>query len=208
MYELRIAAAIGMTLAGAAALAHTGATGVVMERMMGMSAMRDAMAALAPMMQGAAPYDARTVQENAAQIVTHAGSNMTSLFPEDGDNAASFVKPELWERWEDFDRMAGELRQYAEGLAAAAPNGLEAPAPAATPTSNHMAAMMPEPEPEPPRLSVAQLMGVEPRPEGTLVPTSAATDGTIDWSAMAADDAFEMVSQVCSACHAQFRSGS
>ena len=202
MKQLRIATAVAATLVGAAALAHTGATGVVMERMMGMSAMRDAMAALAPIMQGAAPYDARVVQENAARILEHAGNNMTSLFPEDGDNAASFVKPVLWEQWEDFDRMAGELRQYAEGLAASAPNGLEAPAPTATPMSDDVPEMTPEAEQ--PRLSVAQLMGVEPRLDVT---TTAASAGTIDWTTMAADDVFEKVSQVCSACHAQFRSG-
>ena len=202
MKQLRIATAVAATLVGVAALAHTGATGVVMERMMGMSAMRDAMAALAPIMQGAAPYDARVVQENAARILEHAGNNMTSLFPEDGDNAASFVKPELWEQWEDFDRMAGELRQYAEGLAASAPNGLEAPAPTTTPMSNDVPEMTPEAEQ--PRLSVAQLMGVEPRLDVT---TSVASAGTIDWTTMAADDVFEKVSQVCSACHAQFRSG-
>ena len=202
MKQLRIATAVAATLVGVAALAHTGATGVVMERMMGMSDMRDAMAALAPMMQGAAPYDARVVQENAARIMAHSGDSMTSLFPEDGDNAASFVKSELWEQWEDFDRMAGELHEYAEGLAASAPNGLEVPASTTMPMSDHMPEMTPAAEQ--PRLSVAQLMGVEPRLEVT---TTAASAGTIDWTTMAADDVFEKVSQVCSACHAQFRSG-
>lgn len=202
MKHLRSATAVAATLVGVAALAHTGATGVVMERMMGMSDMRDAMAALAPMMQGAAPYDARVVQENAARIMAHSGDSMTGLFPEDGDNAASFVKAELWEQWDDFDRMAGELHEYAEGLAASAPNGLEAPASITTPMSDQMPETMPEAEQ--PRLSVAQLMGVEPRLDVT---TTAASAGTIDWTMMAADDVFERVGQVCSACHAQFRSG-
>lgn len=205
MKQTRIAAVAATALIGASAFAHNGATGAVMERMMGMSAMRDAMAALTPMMQGTAPYDVRAVQEHAAAIMAHSGANMTALFPADGDNAASYVKPEIWSEWEDFERMAEELRLYAEGLALAAPNGLEAPAPAAMPMSERMAAMMPEPEP--PRLTVAQLMGVEPRP-GAASAAAEAPDGGIDWSAMAAPAAFEMVGQVCSACHAQFRSGS
>lgn len=202
----RIAAVAVASTAGVAALAHTGAAGVVMERMMGMSAMQTVMADLAPMMQGAAPFDARTVQEGAAAIMGHSVGTMTSLFPEDGDNAASYVKPELWEQWEDFDRMAADLRRYAEGLAAAAPNGLEAPAPAAMPMSGRMASMVPEAEP--PRLSVAQLMGVEPRPGAAPTMAAQASDGTLDFTRVAADDAFEMVGQVCSACHAKFRSGS
>lgn len=88
----------------------------------------------------------------------------------------------------------------------AAPNELEAPA--GMPMSPRVADMMPEAEP--PRLTVAQPMGVEPRPEARQAAV-AADDGSgpggIDFAAMAADDVFEMVSQTCSACHAQFRSG-
>ena len=99
--------------------------------------------------------------------------------------------------------MAAELRLYAQGLALAAPNGLEAPPPAGMGMAGGMAAMAPDPEP--PRLSVAQLMGVEPRPVARPVATT--PDGAIDWSSMAAPAAFEMMGQVCSACHARFRSG-
>ena len=202
MKQARIAAAAATAVVGAAAFAHSGATGVVLERMMGMSAMRDAMGALTPMMQGTAPYEVRTVQVQAATIMGHAGDTMTALFPADGDNAASFVEPEIWSEWEDFERMAAELRLYAQGLALAAPNGLRAPA--GMPMSDGMAATAPEPEP--PRLTVAQLMGVEPRPGARPVATT--PDGAIDWSAMSAPAAFEMVGQICAACHARFRSGS
>ena len=102
--------------------------------------------------------------------------------------------------------MAGELRQYAEGLALAAPNGLEAPAPTATSMSDGTATTMSDPAPS--RLSVAQLMGVDQRPSAVTAVTSVSSDGSIDFTQMAADDVFEMVSQVCSSCHAQFRSGS
>lgn len=200
----RVIAAIVVSLAGASALAHGGATGAVMERMMGMSAMRDVMAELAPVMQGTAPYNARAVQENAARIMAHSGGNMTRLFPEAGDNTASYVKPELWEQWDDFERMANELRLYAEGLATAAPNGLEAPA--GTTAPNPLGA--PVPEAEPPRLTVAQLMGVEPRLDAVTAIAPTSSEGGVDFALMAADDVFEMVGQACSACHAQFRSGS
>lgn len=204
----KIVAALGAALAGAGALAHTGATGVVMERMMGMSAMQEAVRDLAPMMRGEAPFAERAVQEGAARIMAHSGEIMTALFPEGGDMTASFARPEIWEEWGDFERLSAELRLYAEGLALAAPNGLDAPPPAGMPMSPRMEGMMPEAEP--PRLTVAQLMGVELRPDAR--PAAAMADdgsgsGGIDFAAMAADDVFEMVSQTCSACHAQFRSG-
>ena len=49
----------------AVAWAHSGATGVVLDRMNGMTAMRDAVAELAPIMQRAIPYDASLVAEGA-----------------------------------------------------------------------------------------------------------------------------------------------
>lgn len=206
MNRLRIAAALSLSLTGAAVLAHNGATGLVMDRMMGMSAMREVVAKLAPMMQGAVPYDVRTVQENAARIMGHSGETMTALFPEGGDMTASFARPEIWEQWGEFEGLANELRLYAEGLATAAPNGLEAPAPVSMPMSSRMAAMVPDAEP--PRLTVAQLMGVEPRTDATPVIVADAPNGGVDFAALAADDVFEMVGQTCSSCHALFRSGS
>ena len=59
----------------AMAVAHTGASGVVLKRMNGMTAMRDTVAELAPMMQGAVPYDALIVSEGAAVIAGHAGES-------------------------------------------------------------------------------------------------------------------------------------
>lgn len=199
--------AAAVSLLGAAALAHGGATGLVLERMVGMSTMRDTMAGLAPMMQGTVPFDVSTVQQGAAAIAEHAGETMTALFPEGGDMTASYARPEIWEQWDDFEVKAEELRRYALGLAAAAPNGLEAPTPAGMPTSQPTAEMTPEPEPS--RLSVNQLMGIEPRPDRPAAISNAMSTSTqsIDFTAMAADDAFEMVSQSCSSCHAVYRSG-
>ena len=51
------ALALAASAVAAVALAHNGATGVVLERMNGMTAMRDTVAELAPMMQGTVPYD-------------------------------------------------------------------------------------------------------------------------------------------------------
>lgn len=202
----KMIATMVVALAGAGALAHSGATGVVMERMMGMSAMQEVVRGLAPMMRGEVPYDADAVREGAAVVTSHSGATMRALFPEGGEMTASFAKPELWTQWEDFELMSSELHFYAAGLGAAAPNGLDAPAPAGMAMSNRMSDMVPEAEP--PRLTVAQLMGVEPRPDSRQ-PTSddGGGSGGINFATMAADDVFEMLGQTCSARHAQFRSG-
>lgn len=72
-------AAISIT---GAALAHGGATGIVKERMDGMSAMGNAVKVLSEMMRGNVDYDPEVVKENALKIQVHAGEQLSKLFPE------------------------------------------------------------------------------------------------------------------------------
>jgi cytochrome c556 len=80
--SITIGAIIASSL-GAAAFAHSGATGVVLERMNGMSAMKKVMGELAPMMRGEVPYDAAAAQKGAETIMSHAGGGMVKHFPEE-----------------------------------------------------------------------------------------------------------------------------
>ena len=212
---------IGAILAsslGAAAFAHNGATGVVLERMNGMSAMKKVMGELAPMMRGEAPYDVAAAQKGAATIMAHAGGNMVKLFPEETIPATSYAVPALWERWNDFSDLADLLASQAFGFAMAVPNGLTAPRPASPlhdmGTMDGMADMSGMADTDAPpshELTVAQLMGVEPTADagtsGTVLPEER-DSGVLDYATMPAPAAFEMVSQTCAACHSQFRRGS
>lgn len=60
------ALALAASAVAAVVLAHTGATGIVLDRMNGMTAMRDTVAELAPMMQGTVPNDTFLVSEGAS----------------------------------------------------------------------------------------------------------------------------------------------
>ena len=215
MFKNTVLGAVALSALGAVAAAHNGATGVVMERMMGMSAMKTIMAELAPMMQGSVPYDGVAVQKAAFGLQTHAGETMTGLFPQGEIPAASFAKPEIWTDWERFAALSEELRLYSEGLALAAANGLDAPAPTAElttaadnamPGMDHSVMQMPT---ESPGFTVAELMGVTSRaatsPATLDVVAAGSPTPTIDFAAMAADDVFERISQTCASCHSQFR---
>ena len=101
-------------MAAVTALAHSGATGIVLERMNGMTAMRDIIGELAPMMQGEVPYDAFTVSEGGDIIAKHAGETMLALFPEGSLEGVTYAKPEIWAKWQDFADLAEELRVSAE----------------------------------------------------------------------------------------------
>ena len=215
MYKNTVLGAVALSALGAVATAHNGATGVVMERMMGMSAMKTIMAELAPMMQGAVAYDDVAVQEAAFALQTHAGETMTGLFPQEDIPAASYAKPEIWTDWERFAALSEELRLYSEGLAIAATNGLDAPAPLVSndpastmPGMDHSAMQMPA---EPGGFTVAELMGVTSRAATSPAKIDAVAAQTqipgIDFASMAADDVFERISQTCASCHSQFRNG-
>ena len=219
MFKNKILGAIALTSLGAAALAHNGATGVVMERMMGMSAMRDVMKGLAPMMQGQVPYDERAVRDAATVLQTHAGKNMAGLFPEQAVPASSYAKPEIWTDWAQFEALSEELRLYAEGLDIAAVNGLDVTAPIATPVlpaddravmAGMDSATMPV-VPPPTAFTVEELMGLVARADQSLTmiaaPTSNGQFTGIDFEVTAADDVFERISQTCASCHSLYRKG-
>ena len=217
MFKNTVLGAVALSALGAVATAHNGATGVVMERMMGMSAMKTIMAELAPMMQGAVAYDGVAVQEAAFALQTHAGETMTVLFPQEDIPAASYAKPEIWTDWERFAALSEELRLYSDGLAIAAANGLDAPAPdpavvtdagSAMSGMDHSAMQMPA---GPEGFTVAELMGVTSRAAASPATIGAVAAETpilgIDFTSMAADDVFERISQTCASCHSQFRNG-
>ena len=97
------------TVAGAAAFAHSGATGVVKERMDGMLALGGVVKELNPMMRGQTPFDADRVRAGADVMIAHAGEQMTRLFPEGSDGMPSVALPAIWENWEEFTALAEQL---------------------------------------------------------------------------------------------------
>jgi len=179
--------------------------------MNGMTAMRDTVAELAPMMQGTVPYDTFIVSEGASVIAGHAGETMLSLFPEGSLEGTTYAKPEIWSDWQEFAALAEELKAYADALAVAAPNGLE-PAPTGDMAGiDHSAmAMPPAPTPETDKgFTVAELMGYAEKTPDVQVARGATDPATpaFDLTTLAADDLFTRISGTCSSCHSQFRAG-
>lgn len=173
------------TLLAAAAFAHGKATGIVKERMDGMSVMGKTMKELAPMMRGDVAYDAQVVRDGAEQIGLHAGEALTKRFPQGSGGKHSEAKDTIWENWEEFAALAEQLRLYSEGLALAADNGLMMAGQATADSSAMMG-------------SGSTMMG------GSAAMMSGVM-GRKELSEMPADGVFTMVSQTCSACHTKFR---
>ncbi len=180
-------AAVAVLSAGA--LAHTGATGIVKQRMDAMSDMSKVVKSLSAMMRGETPYDADAVSEGAAIIKSHAGEAMTSLFPEGSLDKPSVAKPEIWADWSEFQALAMRLADLADGLELAAGNGLMQGGAQADGKSGMMGTgggMM----------SGGGMMG------GTM--GDAMADPAM-LAKMPADGVFNMLTRNCSDCHTRFR---
>ncbi len=175
-------AVLGLFLVAATALAHAGATGIVKERMDGMSAMADVMKRLSPMMQGSAEYDVTAVRDGAAIIAAHSGEGLTSRFPAGTGGGHSEAREEIWTEWRDFEAFAIQMERLAEALGAAAETGVGGMSGAGTMMGGQAATM-----------GAGMMGGGQKRMTAEQL------------SDMPADAIFGMVSQTCSACHTRFR---
>lgn len=162
------------------ALAHKGATGMLLERMNGMLAMGKATKEISPMMRGQQDYDAARTTAYAAVLKTHSGEAMLNLFPEGMNMKPSVAKEEIWSNWEEFAALADDLEIYAEALDMAAGNGISEMA-------SDAASMMGD--------DTSGMMG---NAEVTALSLDALT-------ALPVNMLFAQTAQVCSACHSKFR---
>lgn len=168
---------------GVAALAHSGATGVVKVRMEAMKDMQEAVKSVSPMMSGTAPYDATALRSAAETFRRHSGSALTSNFPEEPVEPPSEALPVIWQDWDRFEDLAMQLGVMAEGLSLAAENGL------------HGGARM--------MAGSAMMGGGAGMMMGNTANLMRMTAEQV--SQMPADGAFAMTTQVCAACHDRFR---
>ncbi len=182
---------LGVGFAGAfavVAIAHSGATGIVKTRMDGMAAMGDAVKALAPVMRGQVPYDAKAVRDTANLIKAHAGAAMIDTFPVDSNAHPSMAKADIWKNWDEFQGLAMQLETLAKGMALAAGNGLMATGQAGAGSMMGMGTG---------NMAGGAMMGGQ----GQMM-----ADMSLEaLAAMPADAVFNMVGQTCSACHTRFR---
>ena len=110
-----IALVIGLAVTVSGVHAHKGATGVVMERMMAMKSMGDAMKSLAAMVTGKAVFEADEVHKIGSRIKAHA-ADIPTMFPKGSIKGPSEATPAIWSDWESFKKHASELEKLATQL--------------------------------------------------------------------------------------------
>ena len=121
--------AIAMSISGFA-YAHSGAEGVVKERMDMMGEIARAMKTIGKMVKGEIAYDAKVAKASALEIFGHM-SHMTEMFPEGSTEKPSEALPAIWEDWDEFvaisDKLKVDAKQLAEiAEAASSPDAIKA----------------------------------------------------------------------------------
>lgn len=109
----------GFSMAGAFANGEN-LTGVAKERHDLMEGLGEAIEPMAAMVRGIEPYDADRMRELATAIANSGGDALTSLFPEGSYDPAGHALPAIWEDWDRFATLAGNLVDAANAVAAAA----------------------------------------------------------------------------------------
>lgn len=117
---LRSLAHLPLLFAAGLALAHSGATGIVKERMEAMEDMAARMKVIVPMMRGRTAYDPEALSAAAARIADLGGPALSGMFPEGSDHGPSEAAPAIWSEFGRFEALAAELSLAARALSEAA----------------------------------------------------------------------------------------
>ena len=124
---IAVASAILFFLSITLALAHSGATGVVKERMAAMEDIGAALKTVGLMVRGLRDFDGAVVKASASTIAGHAAA-IPTLFPAGSDHHPSEAAAAIWTDWERFVASAGDLTRHAEALARKADGAADASA--------------------------------------------------------------------------------
>jgi cytochrome c556 len=118
--------AVVLALVGIAplVLAHSGAKGIVKERMDMMKGMADAMKGMSAMFKGETRYDPALVLEHANTLAKQARM-IPEMTPAGSDDHPSEALPVIWQRWAEYEASATTLAEDSAGLAEIAENGLD-----------------------------------------------------------------------------------
>jgi cytochrome c556 len=114
-----LGAGLAVLLLGSLASGHSGATGIVKERMETMKEIGAEMKKIAAMVRGTTDFEAETVERSALQLKAHARA-IPDLFPPDTNEMPSEALADIWTEWDRFSDIARELEDSAAGLAASA----------------------------------------------------------------------------------------
>ncbi len=128
VFPTAFAAGLALTLVigGTASLvsAHSGAMGVMKERMELMKGMGDAMKTMGAMFKGQAAYEPAVIAEKAGYLADHA-NKIPELTPEGSNDHPSEALPIIWQDWDGYIETSRLLAVEGGRLVEIASNGAD-----------------------------------------------------------------------------------
>lgn len=120
---IALALVMAVTVGGTTSLthAHSGAKGVMKERMDLMKGMADAMKVMGAMFKDEAPFEPSVVAEKAAFLADHAAM-IPNMTPEGTNSHPSEALPIIWQEWDGYVTSADELADEGRKLVDIASN--------------------------------------------------------------------------------------
>jgi len=97
---------------------HSGATGIVKERMDAMADMGEKSKLVADMFKGKSEFDRNALADAADAFALH-GTRMVELFPnteESRTGSKTEALPRIWEEWDEFSKQVTEFVELSESL--------------------------------------------------------------------------------------------
>jgi len=97
---------------------HSGATGIVKERMDAMADMGDKSKLVADMFKGKSEFNRKTLVDAADAFALH-GARMAELFPDTKESrtgSKTEALPRIWEEWDEFSKQVTEFVERSESL--------------------------------------------------------------------------------------------
>lgn len=118
--------AVALAICGASSwgFAHTGATGMVKERMDLMKGMADSMKVMGAMFKGETAFDPAVVVEKAGFLAEHAPM-ILDMTPEGSGDHPSEALPVIWQAWDDYVADADALAEEGSKLVEIAIDGAD-----------------------------------------------------------------------------------
>ena len=123
--KMRFATVLVLLLWGSFAFAHSGATGIVKERMDVMKDIGAQMKIVSRMIRGQRAFDKAAAMKAAETIAAHA-QEIPALFPENSTDHPSEALPAIWSDWDKFIALSEAMNRNAMALAGAAESATDA----------------------------------------------------------------------------------
>ena len=124
LQSIALTALLSLALVSSWVSAHTGATGIVKERMDAMKDMSEQMKVMGDMIKGKRVFDVQAFIDGSAIVAKHS-PEIPGLFPKGSGGHQSEALAKLWNEWDRFEVKAKRTAEEADKLGELSKSGAD-----------------------------------------------------------------------------------